>query len=138
MGCSVDYEPPLGYVEFEDHDMFKVGGRGVPDDTKIVWGWMVIADQDWTERFRVTRRDVMAKKMGWGGEPRMELGRALISSSRRTWRQPGGKQPLKKSATQRARGKCSKKEAVDCDTGGAQTSKGSRPPSNYQYYCKLQ
>lgn len=37
LGCGVDYEPHLGSVELEDHEMFKSGGR-VPQRTQRLSG----------------------------------------------------------------------------------------------------
>lgn len=73
-----------------------------------------------------------------GGEPRTEHRKALRScSSRRIWGQLGEHSHLRNHPHRELRGKCSKKEAVGCDTGCGQASEVSGALSDFQAHCKL-
>lgn len=117
MGCDVDYEPHLGSVELEDHEMFKLGDRVPPEDTAIVWGWAVVEDRDWTGRCRILRIDVTVKTKGRRAEDRALKGATQLQQQERTWGQLGEHSHLRNHPHRELRGKCSKKEAVGCDTG---------------------
>lgn len=77
------------------------------------------------------------KTKGRRAEDRALKGAAQLQQQERTWGQLGEHSHLRNHPHRELRGKCSKKEAVGCDTGCGQASEVSGALSDFQAHCKL-
>lgn len=79
----------------------------------------------------------MVKTKGKSAEDRALKGATPLQQQEGTWGQLGEHSHLRNHPHRELRGKCSKKEAVGCDTGCRQASEVSGAFSDFQAHCKL-